>query len=99
MRAALSLATIGPFLRVGDSRMSLPMPVGHLWVSAVTLPVSRESDEWYGRWFIYDQRPDLEENAEIRPLRNGITANFADEQQADKAAKLEGRRQALAMQN
>lgn len=79
--------------------MSLPMPVGHLWVSVVTLPVSRESDEWYGRWFIYDQRPDLEENAEIRPLRNGITANFADEQQADKAAKLEGRRQALAMQN
>jgi len=79
--------------------MSLPMPVGHLWVSTVTLPVSRESDEWYGRWFIYDRRPDLEKNAEAHPLSNGVTANFADERQAAKAAKLEGRRHALAMQN
>lgn len=78
--------------------MSFPMPVGHFWVSTVTLPVSRESEEWYGRWFIYDVRPDLEKNAEIRPLLEGITANFPDEHQADKAAKLDGRRQALAMQ-
>jgi len=74
------------------------MPVGDLWVSTVTLPVSRDSDEWYGRWFIYDRRPDLEENAEEQPLSNGVTANFADEHQAEKSAKLEGRRQALAMQ-
>lgn len=79
--------------------MSLPMLVGHLWVSTATLPVSRDSDEWYGRWFIYDRRPDLEKNAEAHPLSNGVTANFADERQAAKAAKLEGRRHALAMQN
>ena len=78
--------------------MSLPMPVGDLWVSTVTLPVSRESDEWYGRWFIYDRRPDLEVNCEAKPLCNGMTANFADERQAEKAAKLGGRRQAQAMQ-
>lgn len=68
--------------------MSLPMPVGHLWVSTVTLPVSRESDEWYGRWFIYDRRPDLEKNAEAHPLSNGVTANFPGGRQAEKATKL-----------
>jgi len=78
--------------------MSLPMPVGNLWVSIVTLPVSRQNEEWYGRWFIYDCRPDLETNAEAKPLCNGATTNFPDERQAEKAAKLQGRRQALAMQ-
>lgn len=86
-------------MSTGVSRMSLPMPVGHLWVSTVTLPVSRDSDEWYGRWFIYDRRPDLEKNAEIFPLEEGTTGTFANEREASREAKMEGRRRALAMQN
>lgn len=77
--------------------MSLPLPVGGFWVSTVTLPVSAKSDDWYGLWAIYDRRPDLEENAARQPLATGTTAAFPDERGADRAAKLTGRRHALAM--
>lgn len=77
--------------------MSLPLPVGRFWVSTVTLPVSRESQEWCGQWFIYDRRPDLEESADLLPVSQGQTGPFADEREADRAAKMAGRRRAQAM--
>ncbi len=77
--------------------MALPAPVGKYWVSTVTLPVSREGNEWYGRWFIYDCQPDLEENAEAHPLAEGVTSPFLEERDASIAARIEGRRAALAM--
>ena len=77
--------------------MSLPIPVGDFWVSTVTLPVSREGDDWYGLWWVYARRPDQEENAEAVPLAEGRTGVFADEREADRAAKLEGRRRAFSM--
>ncbi len=77
--------------------MSLPIRVGDFWVSSVTLPVSRDGDDWYGRWWIYNRRPDLEENAGIIPMAEGATGVFADKHDADRAARREGRRRALVM--
>lgn len=77
--------------------MTYPLPVNGYWVSTVTMPISRSSSEWYGQWCIYDRRPDLKENAEVAPLAAGSTGAYADEREADRAAKLAGRRRAQAM--
>lgn len=77
--------------------MSLSVRIGDFWVSTVTLPVTRDGDEWYGRWWIYNRSPDLEENAGIIPMAEGATGAFADEHDADRAAKMAGRQRALVM--
>lgn len=77
--------------------MSLPLPVDGFWVSTVTLPASREGEQWCGHWFIYSQRPDLEENADALPLFEGSTGPYDDERDAERAAKMAGRRRAQAM--
>ena len=77
--------------------MSLPLPVDGFWVATLTMPVSRESQDWYGQWWVYDRRPDLEENSDVAPLAQGRTGVFADEREADRAAKLAGRQKARAM--
>lgn len=77
--------------------MSLPIRVGDFWVSTATLPVSRDGDEWYGWWWIYNRRPDLEENAGIIPMAEGATGAFANEHDADRAAEMAGAQRALVM--
>jgi hypothetical protein len=79
--------------------MSYPLPVNGFWVSTATFPISRQSEEWFGQWCIFDRRPDLEENAEVAPLAAGRTGAYADERDADRAAKLAGRRRAQAMES
>jgi hypothetical protein len=75
--------------------MSLPLPVGKFWVSTLTMPVARGSDEWYGKWWIYDCRPD--DGLDHVPLAEGSTGAFAEERDADRSAKMAGRRRALAL--
>lgn len=77
--------------------MSLPLPVGRFWVSTLTVPVSRDSNDWCGIWWIYDRRPDILENADLEPVAEGRTGAFADERDADRSAKMAGRRRAMAM--
>ncbi len=77
--------------------MSLLFPAGDFWVTTVTLPISQNSKEWYGRWWIYNRRPDLKENAGMRPMAEGATGTYASERDAGRAAEMDGRRRALIM--
>ncbi|PMQ03555.1 hypothetical protein DyAD56_18965 [Dyella sp. AD56] len=70
---------------------------GDFWVSTLTLRISQDSDEWYGRWWIYNRRPDLKENAGMHSMAEGTTDVYASECDADRAVEKEGRRRALIM--
>lgn len=70
--------------------MTFPRHAGRFWVWVVTLPVSRDTGEWYGLWSVYEQRPDLEKNAASQPLISGRTNVFSDERTAYRSANREG---------